>query len=63
MTRGVVRAVSVIEASYMGSERMGSEDRAASPVHRRCIGDASAMHRRCTCDRCPRCIGAVGAAK
>eukprot|EP00959_Pyramimonas_sp_CCMP1952_P124424 2601544-Pyramimonas_sp.AAC.1 len=25
---------------------MGSEDRAASPIHRRFIADAAAMHRR-----------------
>eukprot|EP00959_Pyramimonas_sp_CCMP1952_P434754 9103218-Pyramimonas_sp.AAC.1 len=25
---------------------MGSEDRAASPIHRRCIGDASPIHWR-----------------
>eukprot|EP00959_Pyramimonas_sp_CCMP1952_P002902 59976-Pyramimonas_sp.AAC.1 len=33
---------------------MGSEARAASPIHRRCIGDASAMHWRHR-----RCIGDV----
>eukprot|EP00959_Pyramimonas_sp_CCMP1952_P310221 6492677-Pyramimonas_sp.AAC.1 len=35
---------------------MGSEDRAASPIHRRCIGDSPAMHRRRR-----RCIGDASA--
>ncbi len=37
---------------------MGSEDRAASPIHRQCIADASAMHWRHR-----RCIGDVGVEK
>eukprot|EP00959_Pyramimonas_sp_CCMP1952_P111001 2322182-Pyramimonas_sp.AAC.1 len=32
---------------------MWSEDRAASPIHRRRIGHASAMQRRCTVDASP----------
>eukprot|EP00959_Pyramimonas_sp_CCMP1952_P258238 5397578-Pyramimonas_sp.AAC.1 len=34
---------------------MGSEDRAASPMHHRYIDDASTMHRRRR-----RCVGDVG---
>eukprot|EP00959_Pyramimonas_sp_CCMP1952_P371770 7784961-Pyramimonas_sp.AAC.1 len=35
------------EASQMRSEQMGCEDRATSPMRRRCTGEASARHRRC----------------
>eukprot|EP00959_Pyramimonas_sp_CCMP1952_P289914 6063545-Pyramimonas_sp.AAC.1 len=39
----------------MGSEQMGPEDRASSPMHHWCIGDASTIHRRRR-----RCVGDVG---